>query len=111
VRFAQTVAPAWEQGRSSSGPRAAYGGGFWVNRGHAGEDPEFALPPDAFFAAGGGCNYAIVVPSLDLVIVRQGDYLGLRAKDHLNAALRELVPILARQSGFGRRPEALMVAP
>jgi CubicO group peptidase (beta-lactamase class C family) len=93
VRFAQSVAPAWEKG-GSSGPRAAYGGGFWINRPRTGELPEFALPADAFFAAGGGCNYAIVVPSLGLVVVRQGDFLGLRAKEHLNAAFAQLLPQL-----------------
>jgi len=94
VQFAQQVAPAWV-GADSSWHRATYGGGFWVNQQRDDRPAEFDLPADAYFAAGGGSNYAIIVPSLDLVVVRQGDLRGRGGKDHLNAALRELVPLLS----------------
>ncbi len=56
-------APAW------SSP--VYGGSFWLNR-----LPAFRLPPDAYFAAGAGGQYTIIVPSLDLVVVRMGHLRG-----------------------------------
>jgi len=92
VRFAQQPAPAWLKAKADW-HRAQYGGGFWVNLRDDGQ-PEFELPADAYFAAGGGANYAIIVPSLELVVIRQGDLRGRGAKDHLNAALRNLTPML-----------------
>ena len=49
----------------------------------------FALPKDAYYAAGGGGQHTFVVPSHDLVIVRMGHFHGdgptMRAE--LNEAL------------------------
>ena len=44
--------------------------GYWV-RGLSGTFSK-ALPPDAFAGAGAGMEFLLVVPSLDLVVVRNG---------------------------------------
>ncbi len=56
-------APGWKVPR--------YGGMFWLNR-----TGQFSLPADAYYAAGAGGQYTIVVPSLDLVVVRMGHLRG-----------------------------------
>ena len=61
VRFVQTPAPSTsERGRM-------YGGQFWLV-----PDDRTDVPPDAYSTAGNRGNYAVVVPSHDLVIVRRG---------------------------------------
>jgi CubicO group peptidase (beta-lactamase class C family) len=64
VEFVQTPAPAFD------GPY--YGAFFWLNG--AGDLP--TLPGDAFWMAGAGGQRVIIVPSLDLVIVRMGHING-----------------------------------
>jgi len=63
VDFVRTPAPAWETGN--------YGGQFWLNT-----IGEYPLPEDTFFMAGGGGQFVFMVPSLDMVIVRQGHSRG-----------------------------------
>lgn len=58
-----TPAPAWRA--------PVYGGSFWLNR-----DGSLDLPADAYFMAGAGSQYTIIVPSLDLVVVRMGHLRG-----------------------------------
>ena len=64
VEFVQTPAPAFD------GPY--YGGFFWLNR--ARDLP--TLPEDAYWMAGAGGQRVVIVPSLDLVIVRMGHING-----------------------------------
>ena len=66
VRFASTLAPAWE-----ADGRPIYGGFFWLN----GND-EFPVPREAYFMAGAGGQYTMIIPSHDLVVVRLGHYKG-----------------------------------
>ena len=82
VRFVATPAPAWvADGRNN------YGGFFWLNT-----DSHLSVPKDAYFMAGAGEQYTIIIPSHDLVVVRIGRYAGQRkATDSLNRALRLLV--------------------
>jgi CubicO group peptidase (beta-lactamase class C family) len=76
--FVATPAPAWKE--------PVYGGLFWLNL-----DGPFALPRDAYYAAGAGGQYTIIVPSLDLVVVRLGHMRGgALAIPTLNRALEEL---------------------
>ena len=79
--LASTPAPAWRL--------PVYGGSFWLNRFRT-----FSLPADAYWAAGAGSQYTIIVPSLDLVIVRMGDLRGgspgFQALDRALGALWEL---------------------
>jgi CubicO group peptidase (beta-lactamase class C family) len=49
-------------------PSRGYGGLFWLNRGEAMD----RVPPDAFWAAGFMGQRCLVIPSLDLVVVRLG---------------------------------------
>jgi CubicO group peptidase (beta-lactamase class C family) len=58
-----TPAPAWDE--------PEYGAFFWLN-----DAADWALPKDSFYMAGGGGQYTIIVPSLDLVVVRMGHYKG-----------------------------------
>lgn len=68
VRFVSTVAPAWQLDKNPE-----YGGFFWING--VGRLP---IPTDAYFMGGAGNQFAIIVPSHDLVIVRLGHYKGIR---------------------------------
>jgi CubicO group peptidase (beta-lactamase class C family) len=80
--FVSGPAPGWKE--------PVYGGLFWLNL-----EGTFDLPRDAYYMAGAGGQYAIVVPSLDLVVVRMGHLRGgPRAVPSLNGALRELTATL-----------------
>ena len=66
IRFARTPAPATrDRGRY-------YGGQFWLV-----PDELTDLPQDTYSTAGSRGQFAIIIPSYDLVIVRRGeDWLG-----------------------------------
>ena len=49
-------------------PSNGYGGLFWLNRGGAMD----RLPPDAYWAAGFMGQNTVIIPSRDMVVVRQG---------------------------------------
>jgi CubicO group peptidase (beta-lactamase class C family) len=65
VQFVQTPSAAWRHD-------PYYGGFFITNR--TGVLP--TLPPDAFWMSGGGGQRVIIVPSLELVVVRMGHMAG-----------------------------------
>jgi CubicO group peptidase (beta-lactamase class C family) len=66
VRFVSTVAPAW-----AADGRPIYGGFFWING-----DGDLPIPREAYFMAGAGGQLTVIIPSHDLVVVRQGHYRG-----------------------------------
>ena len=66
VKFVSTVAPAWQ-----ADGRPIYGGFFWLNT-----EGSFPVPRDAYYMAGSGTQIALIIPSHDLVVVRQGHYRG-----------------------------------
>lgn len=79
VDFVRTPAPAWE--------RPEYGAQFWLNR-----PGTYRLPRDAYYMGGAGEQRVFVVPSLDLVVVRQGHRRGAeRAAEAVNRALERIV--------------------
>ena len=79
VRFVSTPATSWDP--------PVYGGLFWLNT-----TEELAVPKDAFYMAGGGGQRTIIVPSLDLVVVRMGHSSGSQfAGPALNDALAYIV--------------------
>ena len=90
VEFASTLAPAWE-----ADGRPIYGGFFWING-----DGEFPIPLDAYYMAGAGGQFTVIIPSHDLVVVRLGHYKGSApGKDALDKALELLVQAVpARQN-------------
>lgn len=73
VDFVSTLAKPWvDDGRP------IYGGFFWING-----DGQFPIPENAYFMAGAGGQYVIIIPSHDLVIVKLSHYKGgsIGAKD------------------------------
>jgi CubicO group peptidase (beta-lactamase class C family) len=64
--FVSTVAPAWKADQ-----RPVYGGFFWING-----DRSFPVPADAYYMAGAGGQFTLIIPSHDLVVVRLGHYRG-----------------------------------
>jgi len=78
VRFVHEPAPAWV-----ADGRSIYGGLFWLNT-----DGDLSVPKDAYYMAGAGGQYTIIVPSHELVIARLGRYGGSQSVDaSLNKAL------------------------
>lgn len=67
-RYVSTPAPA--QPRSASGGGARYGGQFWVYGGNDG------LPADAYSPGGALGQYAMIIPSKNVVVVRRGLDIG-----------------------------------
>ena len=54
-----------------------------------------ALPADTYYFAGGGGQYVLVCPSLDLVVVRMGHTRGWEgAKDKVNVLLHGITAAL-----------------
>jgi len=79
AKWVATPAPAWDP--------PVYGGFFWLNT-----LGQLAVPEDAYWAAGAGGQYTVIIPSLDLVVVRLGHLRGgPHAGPTLNAALEKLV--------------------
>jgi CubicO group peptidase (beta-lactamase class C family) len=66
VKFASTLAPAWV-----ADGRPIYGGFFWING-----DGALPVPKDAYYMAGAGGQYTMIIPSHDLVVVRLGHFKG-----------------------------------
>jgi CubicO group peptidase (beta-lactamase class C family) len=81
VKFVSTPAPAWV-----ADGRPVYGGFFWINGDHA-----FAAPKDAYYMAGAGGQYTIIIPSHDLVVVRLGHFKG---EEIGTADLNRALPLL-----------------
>ncbi|HTO83945.1 MAG TPA: serine hydrolase [Methylomirabilota bacterium] len=88
VDFVRTPAPAWTQ--------PIYGGFFWLNRTHV-----WPVPEDAFFMAGSGGQYTLIIPTHDLVVVRLGHYKGERAGE---AALWRSLQLLMQAVPQSRAP-------
>jgi CubicO group peptidase (beta-lactamase class C family) len=84
VDFVSTPAPAWS--------RPEYGGLFWINGTGA-----MPIPETAFYAAGGGGQRTIIIPSHDLAVVRLGHFRGSRpGMRTLNEALAKLMEAIPR---------------
>jgi len=66
VDFASTLAPSWE-----ADGRPIYGGFFWING-----DESFPVPKDAYYMAGAGGQFTLIIPSHDLVVVKLSHYKG-----------------------------------
>ena len=66
VDFVRIPAPAWSE--------PVYGGFFWLNRTRL-----WPLPDNAYYMAGAGGQYTLIVPTHDLVVVRLGHYKGEEA--------------------------------
>ena len=84
--FVSTVAPAWE-----ADGRPIYGGFFWING-----TGSFPVPREAYYMSGAGGQTTLIIPSHDLVVVRQGHYRGSQfggqALRRALALLMEAVP-------------------
>lgn len=86
VKFVSTIAPAWQEDG-----RPIYGGFFWING-----SGTFPIPKDAYYMSGAGGQYAFIIPSHDLVVVRMGHFKGsakgTEALKNALAILMEAVP-------------------
>jgi CubicO group peptidase (beta-lactamase class C family) len=72
----QVLSPtAVEAALKASGMPGHSGLGWWVNRGSDGSPLWKSAPEDAFGGAGAGQQLLLVVPSLDLIVVRNGERL------------------------------------
>jgi CubicO group peptidase (beta-lactamase class C family) len=64
---------------------------FWLNRGDS-----WPVPEDAYYMAGAGGQYTVIIPTHDLVVARLGHYkgggAGHRALYRALALLMEAVP-------------------
>ena len=89
TEFVSTLAPAW-----IADGRPIYGGFFWING-----DGAIPVPKNAYFMAGAGGQYTMIIPSHDLVVVRlghfKGDEAGTRDLNKALALLLEAVPARA----------------
>ncbi|HYP13108.1 MAG TPA: serine hydrolase [Bryobacteraceae bacterium] len=82
AKFVSTPAPAWLH----DGP-PEYGGFFWLNG-----LGRLSAPADTYFMAGAGGQFAIIIPSRNLVMVRLGHYKGgVAGQAALNSALKLLL--------------------
>ena len=92
AEFVSTVAPAWE-----ADGRPIYGGFFWLNT-----TGTFPVPRDAYYMSGAGGQTTLIVPSHELVVVRQGHYAGAgaggRALRNALALLMEAIPASGTES-------------
>jgi CubicO group peptidase (beta-lactamase class C family) len=68
AKFVSTNAPAWEADK-----RPVYGAFFWTNG-----DGGYPVPKEAYYMAGAGGQFTMIIPSHDLVVVRLGHYRGSR---------------------------------
>ena len=68
VKFVSTVAPAW-----AADQNPIYGGFFWING-----DGSLPVPKNAYYMNGAGGQNTLIIPSLDLVVVRMGHFKGSR---------------------------------
>jgi CubicO group peptidase (beta-lactamase class C family) len=88
VDFVRTPAPAWSEPR--------YGGMFWLNR-----TKEWPVPEDAYFMAGAGGQWTMIIPTHDLVVVRIGHYKGSAEGE---MALRRALALLTEAVPQAREP-------
>jgi len=86
--FVRTPAPAW--------PQPVYGAFFWLNR-----TKRWPVPQDAYFMAGSGGQYTIIIPTHDLVVVRLGHYKGAEQGER---ALRRALELLMQAVPQVRQP-------
>lgn len=82
VEFLSTPAPGWE--------KPEYGGMFWINV------DTFPIKEKAYYAAGAGGQYTIIIPEKKLVVVRMGHFngstAGTRALGKSLATLMNTIP-------------------
>lgn len=89
VKFVSTLAPAW-----AADHQPVYGGFVWLNG-----EGSFPVPREASDMAGAGGQFAVVISSHDLVVVRLGHYRGAAAGSYsFGNALAFLTRAVPRRS-------------
>lgn len=84
VDFITTPAPGWAKRFHHQG--GSYGGQTWLNIG-ATQKKFGSLPNDAYYFSGSGASKVVVVPSLELVVVRMGHTAGQQRARMIDAAI------------------------
>jgi CubicO group peptidase (beta-lactamase class C family) len=79
---------------TSTDPRQGYGGLFWVNAGGAMLD----VPRDAYWPAGFMGQRTVIIPSLDMVVVRLGPSPGGSGR-YFNEVIGQLIVALGVEAG------------
>jgi hypothetical protein len=95
-----------EAATTHAGMPANSGLGWWVNRDAGGARHWQAAPEDTFWGAGAGQQFLLVVPSLDLIVVRFGEMLdrGRTFDEGLETHL--VTPLMAALDSHTAVPEA-----
>ena len=89
AKFVSTLAPAWEADK-----RPVYGAFFWVNG-----DGAYPVPKEAYYMAGAGGQFTMIIPSHDLVVVRLGHYRGSReGTESFKRSLAKLMEAVPKHS-------------
>jgi CubicO group peptidase (beta-lactamase class C family) len=89
AKFVSTIAPAWEADK-----RPIYGAFFWING-----DGAYPVPKEAYYMAGAGGQFTMIIPSHDLVVVRLGHYRGSReGTESFRRALAKLMEAVPNHS-------------
>ncbi len=78
--------------------------GWWVNHNPDGSRPWPAVPEDAFWGLGAGEQTLIVIPSLNLIIVRNGQNMGSGEHGRDEVAKWVVLPVLAAFAKIAEAP-------
>jgi CubicO group peptidase (beta-lactamase class C family) len=69
--------------------------GWWVNRSADGTRPWSSAPADAFWGSGAGQQFLLVVPSLDLIVVRFGETMDTELSHQAGLERHLVAPLMA----------------
>ena len=98
---------AYSAQQTPGGDYVGYGAGFWTNRGNGyGADyrTKAGMPADAFMARGSYGQYVVIIPSVQLVIVRLGPAWTPRDDmDRVARLTRDVIDILKQQAAVAAK--------
>jgi CubicO group peptidase (beta-lactamase class C family) len=109
----QIVPPQWVQESTHAYSKAATGQGYgylwWIGFLGAAIAPTVNLPEGSFLAEGAGGQYALVVPALDLVVVRRVDR-DTPFTEPSSRSIGRLFWLILKAEGYDPGPDASLAA-